>query len=258
MEDNQISIVIPAYNEENAIAESIQSVNQVMSETNFTYEVIVVDDGSTDRTTEFARKEQAIVINLDRNMGYGAALKAGVRRSEYNTIVIIDADGTYPIDMIPVLSRELGEYDMVVGARTGDQVDVALARAPAKWFLKKLAGYLAGQHIPDLNSGMRVIRKPLLKRFFHLLPQGFSFTTTITLASLCSDSLVRYIPINYYKRVGTSKIRPFHAIEFLLLIIRTVVYFNPLKVFLPLGTLFFVGGLIKFIYDVYILSLIHI
>jgi len=252
MENNEISIVIPAYNEENAISESIQTINSVMRETSMQYEIIVVDDGSSDKTAERAKKEDARVIQLEENMGYGAALKTGIRRSSYETIVIIDADGTYPADMIPALVDALGDYDMVVGARTGDHVQAPKVRAPAKWVLKKLASYLAGRPIPDLNSGLRVIRKSLVKRFVHLLPQGFSFTTTITLASLCSGSLVKYVPINYYARVGTSKIRPSHAFEFLLLIIRTIVYFNPLKVFLPIGAIFFTGGMIKFIYDVYI------
>jgi glycosyltransferase involved in cell wall biosynthesis len=166
--------------------------------------------------------------------------------------VITDADGTYPAESIPVLLGELGEYDMVVGARVGESVAIPLVRRPAKWFLRVLAGYLAGREIPDLNSGLRVMRKSLVKRFEHLLPSGFSFTTTITLASLCSGSLVRYSPINYHQRIGTSKIRPTHAFEFLLLILRTIVYFNPLKVFLPIGGLFFLGGLIKFVYDIYI------
>ena len=138
---------------------------------------------------------------------------------------------------------------MAVGARIGEHVAIPLARRPAKWFLGRLASYLAGRDIPDLNSGLRVMRKPLVKRFEHLLPSGFSFTTTITLASLCSGSLVRYSPIDYHERIGESKIRPTHAVEFLLLILRTIVYFNPLKVFLPAGGVFFVGGFAKFVYD---------
>lgn len=254
MEQNSFSIVIPAYNEEGAIAETIEEIRNTMSEhASMTYEIIVVDDGSTDNTSAILSKEKEVrLIRLPENMGYGAALKAGIKKSSYETIVITDADGTYPNEMIPSLVNELGDYDMIVGARTGESVAAPLVRAPAKWVLKKLASYLAGRHIPDLNSGLRVMKKPLLRRFVHLLPQGFSFTTTITLASLCSGSLVKYVPINYYQRVGKSKIKATHAFEFLLLIIRTIVYFNPLKVFLPIGAFFFVGGLIKFIYDLYI------
>lgn len=248
---NGVSIVIPAYNEENGIAAGIREIREVMQASEYgNYEILVVDDGSQDSTAERARAEEgARVIQLPENQGYGAALKAGIRRSQFEFIVITDADGTYPARHIPELLALSADYDMVVGARTGASVAAPLVRKPAKWVLRKLASYLAGRSIPDLNSGLRVMKKSLVRRFVHLLPQGFSFTTTITLASLCSGSLVRYVPIDYLERIGKSKIRPSHAFDFLLLIIRTIVYFNPLKVFLPLGALFFFGGLAKFIYD---------
>jgi len=249
---NGVSIVIPAFNEEGAIASGIREIRQAMDPSGYDYEVLVVDDGSEDKTADLARAEGVTVIALPENQGYGAALKAGIRRSSYETIVITDADGTYPADTIPGLISELGEYDMVVGARTGENVAAPLVRKPAKWVLRVLASYLAGRHIPDLNSGLRVMRKSLIRRFVHLLPSGFSFTTTITLAALCSGALVKYIPIDYHARIGKSKIRPGHAFDFTLLIVRTIVYFNPLKVFLPLGAIFFLGGLAKFIYDVYL------
>jgi len=247
-----VSIVIPAYNEEGGISSSIKDVIAAMDASDYSYELLIVNDGSTDRTAELAVEAGARVINLPENMGYGAALKAGIKRSKYETIVITDADGTYPAEVIPTLISELGDYDMLVGARTGENVAAPLVRKPAKWVLRKLASYLAGRHIPDLNSGLRVIRKDLVRRFVHLLPSGFSFTTTITLASLCSGSLVKYSSIDYHARIGKSKIKPSHAFDFLLLIIRTIVYFNPLKVFLPLGGLFFLAGFSKFVYDVYI------
>ena len=244
-----VSIVIPAYNEEGGITESLRTIKQAMSQVDYAYEIIVVDDGSQDRTAELARAEDVMVYEQPENLGYGASLKAGIKRSSYDIIVITDADGTYPAESIPVLVGQLGNYDMVVGARTGANVAAPLVRKPAKWVLRKLAGYLAGRPIPDLNSGLRVMRKSLVRRFAHLLPAGFSFTTTITLASLCSSSPVRYSPIDYHARIGKSKIKPSHAFDFALLIIRTIVYFNPLKVFLPLGGIFFIGGLAKFFYD---------
>ncbi len=247
-----VSIVIPAFNEEGAIEDSVREVLAVMESTGRDFELVVVDDGSADRTGELAERAGARVITMPENQGYGAALKAGINRTHHDVVVITDADGTYPAESIPVLIGELGEYDMVVGARVGENVAIPLARRPAKWFLRVLASYLAGRQIPDLNSGLRVMRRSLIKRFEHLLPSGFSFTTTITLASLCSGSLVRYSPIDYHERIGESKIRPTHAIEFLLLILRTIVYFNPLKVFIPLGAVFFVGGSGKLVYDVYI------
>lgn len=194
-------MVIPAFNEEDGIEESVGSVLRVMEDSGIDFELIVVDDGSSDRTGQRSEAAGARVLSLPENRGYGAALKAGIGRAKYEIIVITDADGTYPAESIPVLLHDLGEYDMVVGARVGESVAIPLIRRPAKWFLRRLAGYLAGRHIPDLNSGLRVIRKSLVKRFEHLLPSGFSFTTTLTLASLCSGSLVRYSPIDYHKRI---------------------------------------------------------
>ena len=249
-EVRSVSIVVPAYNEEGAISDTIKEVKSVMDASIYSYELIVVDDGSEDRTAEIARAEGATVLAQPENRGYGASLKAGIRHSKYDVIVITDADATYPSERIPDLIDELKGYDMVVGARIGDNVAIPMIRRPAKWVLGKIASYLAGRSIPDLNSGLRVMRKPLIRRFAHLLPSGFSFTTTITLASLCSDSLVKYVPIDYHARVGQSKIRPSHAFDFLLLIIRTIVYFNPLKIFLPAGAVFFVAGMAKFAYDV--------
>jgi len=247
-----VSIVIPAFNEEGAIVKGIREVREIMDASGKNYELIIVDDGSQDRTAELAIAEDANVIQLPENMGYGAALKAGIAKSSYDVIVITDADGTYPADQIPVLIDQLEGYDMVVGARIGANVAIPMVRRPAKWVLGKLAGYLAGRPIPDLNSGLRVMRKNLVRRFVHLLPQGFSFTTTITLSALCSGAPVKYSKIDYHSRVGQSKIRPGHAFDFLLLILRTIVYFHPLKIFLPLGGVFFIGGISKFIIDVYI------
>ena len=139
---------------------------------------------------------------------------------------------------------------MVVGARTGANVHVAVLRAPAKWFLRNLASYLAGSKIPDLNSGLRVMRRSQVRAYQRILPSGFSFTTTITLALLCTERSVKYVPVDYRARKGTSKIRPSHAYHFLILILRAIVLFNPLKVFLPLGALAFLVGVMKFIYDI--------
>lgn len=250
-----VSIVIPAFNEEESIAAQIGGVQRVMDQTEWTYEVIVVDDGSTDKTAEQTARQGAKLISLSENRGYGAALKAGIAKAESDLIVIIDADSTYPCEIIPELLGKAQQYDMVVAARTGDNVHVPYARRPAKWFLTHLAGYLAGQHIPDLNSGLRVLKKPLVKRFARILPSGFSFTTTITLALLCNDFRVMYVPTDYLPRQGKSKIRPIDAYDFFVLIVRTVTLFNPLRVFLPLGAIFFLGGMGKFIYDIFLWNL---
>ncbi len=247
-----ISVVMPAYNEEEGVAETVRPLLAVLDEIDRDFELLVVDDGSEDRTAECAEQAGAQVLRSRTNRGYGAALKLGISRARYDTILIIDADGTYPASAIPRLLEHAEDCDMVVGARIGEDVHIPTERRMAKWLLRRLAIYLAEQDIPDLNSGLRVIQRPLVERFSHLLPSGFSFTTTITMASLCSDAVVHYEPIDYAKRKGKSKIRPTHTFDFLLLILRTVVFFNPLKVFLPLGAVFFVGGFAKFLYDLVI------
>ncbi|HEY8122246.1 MAG TPA: glycosyltransferase family 2 protein [Myxococcota bacterium] len=242
------SVVIPAFNEERGIVPTLRELRETLR--GLDYEIIVVDDGSRDRTAELARAEGVTVVQQPLNRGYGASLKTGIRRATHDVIVITDADGTYPASAIPALVAGCDVYEMVVGARVGANVAIPLVRRPAKWVLGKLASYLAGRPIPDLNSGLRAMRRDLVEQYEHLLPSGFSFTTTITLSALCRDHLVRFDPIDYRARAGDSKIRPRHAYDFFLLILRTIVYFNPLKIFLPVGALFFLVGLAKFIYDV--------
>lgn len=244
-----VSVVIPAFDEEESVAATVEQVRAALAGLAAPWEVLVVDDGSTDRTAAAARATGVRVVALPENHGYGAAIKAGVACARYGFIVILDADGTYPPEAIPELLERAEVYDMVVGARTISPGAVPWARRPAKWLLRQLASYLAGRRIPDINSGLRVMERGMVERFAHLLPSGFSLTTTITLAALSTDHLVAWIPIQYHDRVGQSKIRPFHAVEFLLLVLRTIVYFNPLKIFLPLGAVFFLVGAGKFVYD---------
>jgi glycosyltransferase involved in cell wall biosynthesis len=248
--DHAVTVVIPAYNEAEHVAGQVEAVERQMQSTGWAYEVIVVDDGSSDETAERAAATGARVLRRPRNRGYGAALKLGIRSAKYDWILITDADGTYPVESIPDLLAEASANEMVVGARTGKVVKVPLVRRPAKWFLRQLASYLAGRRLPDLNSGLRLMRKSLVMRYEHLLPDGFSFTTTITLASAVNGHPLSYVPINYMARLGQSKIRPRHAYDFLLLILRTIVFFNPLKVFIPLGGLLALAGTAKLVYDI--------
>lgn len=234
MKPSNISIIIPAFNEEEVIGSVVKSIHSAFPDS----EIIVVNDGSTDNTAGKIAESRVIVFNHDYNLGYGAALKTGISKSHNECIVITDADCTYPNERIPELIKifQEGNYDMVVGARIGEKVKIPLIRKPAKWMINRLANYLSGTKIPDLNSGLRVMKKVVVEKFIHILPDGFSFTSTITLAMLTNGFSVKYVPMDYFKRRGKSKIKPIRdTFDFIQLIIRTVLYFNPLKVFFPLS-----------------------
>jgi len=240
-----ISIIIPIYNEKNGILPTINELYNTLQTLKDPYEVILVDDGSNDGTRELIdnfSKPNLIKIGHRINLGYGAALKTGIEQAQGDIIVITDADGTYPNMCIPDLVKTYhdGKHDMVVGARTKNKASIPLIRRPAKWFITWLASYLTGIKIPDLNSGLRVMNKKVVQKYQKLLPNGFSFTSTITLIMLSNGFSVKYIPIDYFKREGKSKIRPIQdTLLFLQLIVRTIMYFNPLKVFIPLSLILF-------------------
>jgi glycosyltransferase involved in cell wall biosynthesis len=198
-----ITVVIPAHNEQEAIAPQIKSVDDVLKETGREYEIIVVDDGSTDETAARARDCGAGLLHLDQKHGYGAALKAGIAQARFDWILIIDADLTYPAAAIPRLLDRIPEYDMAVGARVEKGAAIPLVRRPAKWFLRHYASYSVGTGIPDLNSGMRLMRKAVVQEFLHLLPSvsrlqarsrcpcsrtDTRFTTSLSLISSASDT----------------------------------------------------------------------
>ncbi len=219
-----VSVVIPAFNEAAHVANEIRVLDDAMKLTGWEYELIVIDDGSTDGTAAAADSAGvARVLRREGNRGYGAALKAGTRAAKHPWILITDADGTYPVASIPALLAYAEQADMVVGARTGASVRIPLVRRPAKAFLRWLASFLAERDLPDINSGMRLMHRELIERYVHLLPEGFSFTTTITLAAACNKHPVVYHPIDYHARLGNSKIRPRHAFDFTLLILRIIV-----------------------------------
>ncbi len=225
-----ISILIPIYNEEKSVVQTIERIKKAMSKQNC--EIITINDGSTDNTGNVLKTISGIkAINHPYNLGYGAALKTGLKNAKGEWILITDADGTYPIESIPELLKYRNDYDMVVGARKSK--NVPLMRKPAKLIIGMLANMLTGKSIPDLNSGFRLFKKDVAMEFMHLYPSGFSFTITITLACLTNSYTVKYVPIEYSKREGKSSIRPIRDfVGFLSLIVRILLYFNPLKFFL--------------------------
>jgi glycosyltransferase involved in cell wall biosynthesis len=245
-----VSIIIPAYNEHLAVGAVVREVIDTLEEHRIHGEVIVVDDGSADGTGLAAQRAGARVMRHRSNRGYGCALKTGIMAAQNNLILITDADGTYPVKYIPEILSNLETADMVVGARMGKNVAIPMVRRPAKWVLNKLANYVAGYRIPDLNSGMRAFRKNIARQYFAILPDQFSFTTTITLAMHCDNYAVRYLPVDYLPRQGKSKIVPWDAASFAVLILRTATMFRPLRVFLPVVALCLSYGLVKMSVDI--------
>lgn len=246
-----VSVVLPVYNEVGHVLDEINRITSAMDGSSYSYELLVIDDGSDDGTPEVLEGVDGIrLIHLPTNRGSGYARKVGTRAAVGDIVVWTDADMTYPNDEIPALVKELDDYDQVVGARTSEEGTAKWARVPAKWFMRKLAEYLTLTEIPDLNSGFRAFRREVALPYLHLLPKGFSCVTTITLAFLSHGHTVHYVPIEYSERAGDSK---FHwrrdTARYLLQIIRMVMTFNPLRVFLPIGGVLVLIALGKVGYD---------
>lgn len=257
------TIIIPCFNEADAIEQTVQQIVETLSfERDRTWEVIVVDDGSTDESKERLRtlsQEQPQaplrVVMHTRNLGYGAALKSGIQRSRSELICITDADGTYPNERIPELLKLAEERDMVVGARIGQDVKYSKIRSIPKMVLVPWVSFLCGSHVPDMNSGLRVFRRDAAMRYLKILPDGFSFTTTITICFLRNRRDVLFTPINYSKRIGRSHIKPIKdTLRFVQLITRTGMYFAPMRLLMPIF-LFFTSLLsISAIFDIFVLQ----
>ena len=232
----EVSIVIPAYEEEDGIGKVIEAVQAVMRETPYRYEILVVDDGSRDRTADVARAHGVRVCQHRANYGSGAARKTGILEAHGALIVMLDADGTYPADAIPHLLAHLPAYDQVIGARQREQATHRMLRTMAKTLIRCMASYLVGQPIPDLNSGLRAFKKEVMLRYMYLVPDGFSCVSTMSLAFLANKHPVAYVPIAYFARVGRSKFHPIKdTYHYILTVIRVVTYFHPLHVFIPVN-----------------------
>jgi len=249
-----LSVVIPVYNEDKGVEQGIGAIKKSLEKMSANWEIIAVNDGSSDKTKEVLKNISDIkVISHDFNRGYGASLKTGILAAKYENIVITDADNTYPADKIPELLANISDHDMVVGARTGENVHHSLLKRIAKWPIHLLANYLVDYQIPDLNSGLRIFKKDLAKQYFKILPSGFSFTSNITLAFLSDGYRVKYFPINYYKRTGKSKIRPISdAIKYFTLVVQMILFYNPLKIFIPVSTILLLGSMASLFFDIFL------
>jgi glycosyltransferase involved in cell wall biosynthesis len=247
-----VSVVLPCYNERDHVELEIKRIRAALEGAGLSYEVICVDDGSTDGTREVLQSLPGIrAILLPRNQGSGTARRIGTQQARGRVVVWTDADMTYPNERIPELVAQLDDtYQQVVGARTSEAGTYKLLRVPAKWAIRKLAAYLTSTDIPDLNSGLRVFYRSVAQPYLRLLPAGFSCVTTITLAFLSNGHPIKYVPIDYAKRAGRSKFHPLtDAYNYILQVLRMVMYFNPLRVLMPVGLTLMGATFVKLIAD---------
>jgi len=239
-----VSVVIPVHNEAPALQALISGIRQQVPDA----EIVVVDDGSTDPSAETARQAGARVISHPYKIGNGAAIKTGMRHASGDTIVLMDGDGQHDPAEIPAMLAHAGQYDMIVGARSRS-AHANIFRLLANTLYNFLASYVTKFQIKDLTSGFRVVSKETAMRYLWLLPNTFSYPTTITLAFLRSGRSIFYIPITARTRSGTSKIRLLHdGFNFLLIIIKITTLYSPLHIFMPLSFVLFILGLTNYMY----------
>jgi polyisoprenyl-phosphate glycosyltransferase len=243
-----VSVVLPCYNERDHVKLEVKRIRAALEAAGLSYELICVDDGSTDGTREVLEGIGGIrTILLPRNQGSGTARRIGTQQANGRVVVWTDADLTYPNERIPELVAHLDHtYDQVVGARRTEAGTYKLARVPAKWAIRKLASYLTNTDIPDLNSGLRAFKRSVAVPYLRLLPPGFSCVTTITLAFLSNGHPIKYVPIDYFKRAGRSKFHPLRdAYNYIIQVLRMVMYFNPLRVLMPVGLTLLTATFVK-------------
>lgn len=248
-----ITVIIPAYNEEAVIGRVVEEAREVIGRLTDGSalgggEVLVVDDGSQDKTADSARQAGARVVSHPYNIGNGAAIKTGIRQALGELLVLMDGDGQHRAEDIPKLLAELDRYDLVVGARSRES-QKNLPRYLANQAYNLIASYLTGLRVLDLTSGFRAIRRRLARRFVYLLPNRFSYPTTLTLAVIKAGYSVQYVPISTGPRIGKSRLRFFRdGLRFFLIMLRITTFFSPFKIFFPISILFFTAGVAYYFY----------
>ncbi|WP_336249273.1 glycosyltransferase family 2 protein [Stomatohabitans albus] len=254
MDDVDVTVVLPAYNEAGHILNEIERINAGFAASPYTHEILLIDDGSTDDTAAIvAGAPHVRLVRFNQNRGAGASRRYGTQHAHAPIVAWTDADMSYPNERLPdlVAALERSGANQIVGARRTEEGTHKWARIPAKWVIRKIAESLSRSSIPDLNSGFRAFyRKDALPHLW-LLPDGFSCVTTITLAFLCNGLTVEYWPIDYAKRAGKSHFRPIgDAYRYILQVLRMITFFAPLRVFAPPALFLLLLGLGKFLFDI--------
>jgi len=251
-----VSVVLPVFNEVGHLVEEITRISAGLEASGYTFEIIAVDDCSTDGSRDVLQQVGAddprvTVILHQRNLGSGGARRTGTRRARGRIVVWTDVDMTYPNHEIAGLVASLGEHDQIVGARTSEEGTAKALRVPAKWLIRRLAQYLAQTPIPDLNSGFRAFRRDRGSRYLDRLPNGFSCVTTMTMSFLSDGLSVTYIPIPYASRRGSSKFHWYRDTrKYLLQVVRMMLSYEPLRIFMPLGITLLGFGAGKMVFDI--------
>ncbi|MCL4258039.1 MAG: glycosyltransferase family 2 protein [Anaerolineales bacterium] len=240
MQEHSLTIIIPGYNEGQKVQQQIQLI--LASKPDWVERIIFVDDGSADGTGDFAQKAGAEVIRHSANRGYGAALKTGIRAATTSHVATIDSDGQHNFADLVRMWELAAHNEMVVGNRQS-HLKSGLWRLPGKWLIGKMANYLTRTKIPDVNSGLRIIHRETALRYLHLCPQGFSFSTTITVTFISRGYKVAYLPIHVEKRMGKSSVTISTGFEALLLVLRLASLFEPLRIFVPISLILGLAGL---------------
>jgi glycosyltransferase involved in cell wall biosynthesis len=231
-----LTVLLPSFNEEEAIGPVIREIRDALREWPGTYEILVVDDASTDETAQRAVAEGVRVLKRPENGGSGASRKTGTRAAKGRIVAMLDADGTYVAADLPQLLSYFPDYDQVNGARTSEQGTHKALRFSAKLVIRKLAEFISGKRIPDLNTGLKLYKRDLMLQYLWCMPDGFSCVTSMTLAFLCNGHPVKYVSVDYRKRIGRSKFHPVKdAAKYFATMLRIIMYFRPLRVFWPMS-----------------------
>ena len=248
-----VTVVLPAYNEVGHVTAEVERITDALKSSPYSFEVFVVDDGSTDGTGDAVRDLPFVrLLRFPTNRGSGTARRVASQQARGRFVAWTDADMTYPNERIPELVDALvdSHAEMVVGARTSEEGTMKALRVPAKWLIRRLAEFLSQTRIPDLNSGLRVFERDTARPYLGLLPAGFSCVTTITLAFLANGHMVDYLPIAYSPRAGRSHFHPIKdAYRYILQVLRMITFFEPLRVFAPVALTLLLVGVAKFVYD---------
>jgi glycosyltransferase involved in cell wall biosynthesis len=252
-------VLVPAFNEAPAVGRTVARIRETLTEATIDHEIIVIDDGSTDDTVAEATRGDAIVLRHPTNAGYGRALKTGLRHACGEIVAIADADGSYPPEALPMLIREMSRFDMVVGARQGQYYHSSRWKRLGRTLLQGMVLFITGTRVSDVNSGMRVFRKQIAIDNIKQIGNGFSFTTTLTLAMLLEGHFVQYLPVTYHARVGSSKVRLLRDIpRTMQIVVMATVAYNPIKLFLLLAALIAVGAVPCVLIDVLLAGGFHV